>query len=135
MQVECRTQAALGLCGSSKQLISSSPPRLAHSLHSDMRIPSQQLVTKHCQLPPWQGAASGPPQHSGTAVISAAAWLQVATDPDYRFELAVHLGELDTALEIAQTSGSEAKWRQLGELSLAVGKLQVRRSCSGSSVG
>ena len=37
----------------------------------------------------------------------------------------MHLGELDTALEIAQTSGSEAKWRQLGELSLAVGKLEV----------
>ena len=52
--------------------------------------------------------------------------LQVATEPDYRFELAVHLGELDTALQIAQTSGSEAKWRQLGELALAAGKLEVR---------
>ena len=38
----------------------------------------------------------------------------------------MHLGKLDTALEIAQASGSEAKWRQLGELALAAGKLQVR---------
>ena len=51
--------------------------------------------------------------------------LQIATDVDYRFELAVQLGLLDTALEIAQTSESEAKWRQLGELALSSGKLEV----------
>lgn len=51
--------------------------------------------------------------------------LEIATDVDYRFELAVQLGMLDTALEIAQASESEAKWRQLGELALSSGKLDV----------
>ena len=38
---------------------------------------------------------------------------------------AVSLGELGTALELAEASGSELKWRQLGELALSTGKLQV----------
>ena len=50
----------------------------------------------------------------------------MATDPDYRFELAVQLGQLDIALSIAETSDSEGKWRQLGELALSSGKLEVR---------
>ena len=53
--------------------------------------------------------------------------LEVATDPDYRFELAVQLGKLDTALEIAEAADSEGKWRQLSELAMSSGKLQVRR--------
>ena len=53
--------------------------------------------------------------------------LEIATDPDYRFDLAVSLGELGIALELAEQSGSELKWRQLGELALSAGKLQVMR--------
>ena len=56
----------------------------------------------------------------------AAEALEVATDADYRFELAVGLGELDTALALATEAGTEAKWRQLGELALSAGKLQAR---------
>lgn len=52
--------------------------------------------------------------------------LEIATDPDYRFELAVQLSRLETALDIAEASDSEAKWRQLGELALSSGKLEVR---------
>ena len=51
--------------------------------------------------------------------------LEVATDPDYRFELAVQLGKLETALQIAETADSEGKWRQLSELAMSSGKLQV----------
>jgi hypothetical protein len=51
--------------------------------------------------------------------------LEIATDNDYRFELAVSLGELGIALELAEESGSELKWRQLGELALSAGKLKV----------
>lgn len=54
--------------------------------------------------------------------------LEVATDPDYRFELAVQLGKLDTALEIAEGAegaDSEGKWKQLSELAMSSGKLQV----------
>ncbi len=56
----------------------------------------------------------------------AAEALEVATDADYRFELAVGLGELNTALALAAETGTEAKWRQLGELALSAGKLQAR---------
>lgn len=51
--------------------------------------------------------------------------LEVATDPDYRFELAVQLSKLEVALEIAETADSEGKWRQLSELAMSSGKLQV----------
>ncbi len=59
----------------------------------------------------------------GRGLVSEA--LYIATDPDYRFELAVQLGELDLALSIASESGTEHKWRQLGELALSAGKLEV----------
>ena len=52
--------------------------------------------------------------------------LEIATDPDYRVDLAVSLGELGVALQLAEQSGSELKWRQLGELALSSGKLQAR---------
>lgn len=55
--------------------------------------------------------------------------LDIATDADYRFDLAVSLGELGVALQLAEQSGSELKWRQLGELALSSGKLQA---CSSS---
>lgn len=55
--------------------------------------------------------------------------LQVATDPDYRFELAVQLSKLEVALEIAETADSEGKWRQLSELAMSSGKLQVAERC------
>ena len=52
--------------------------------------------------------------------------LEVATDTDYRFELAVQLGKLDLALDIAEEADSESKWRQLAELALSSGRLPVR---------
>lgn len=55
--------------------------------------------------------------------------LDVATDADYQFELAVQLGRLDQAMSLAASSDSEAKWRQLGELALASGKLPVAEQC------
>ena len=51
--------------------------------------------------------------------------LEVATEPDYRFELAVQLGRLDDALTIAGEAASESKWKQLGELAMSAGKLEV----------
>ncbi|KAI7838750.1 hypothetical protein COHA_007543 [Chlorella ohadii] len=55
--------------------------------------------------------------------------LQVATDPDYKFELAVGLGLLELALELAGQTDNESKWRQLGELALANGKLDLAQQC------
>ena len=56
----------------------------------------------------------------------AAEALEVATDADYRFELAVGLGELNTALALAAETGTEAKWRQPGRARA------VRRQATGA---
>ena len=45
--------------------------------------------------------------------------LEVAKDADYRFELALQLDKIDTAVAIAEELGSDTRWKQLG----------VRRSC------
>ena len=55
--------------------------------------------------------------------------MEIATDPDYKFELAIQIGDLDTASSIAETSTSESKWKQLGELSMALGKFNILEKC------
>ncbi|KAL1551322.1 coatomer subunit beta'-1-like [Salvia divinorum] len=55
--------------------------------------------------------------------------LEVATDPDYRFELAIQLGKLAIAKEIATVAQSESKWKQLGELALSTGMLEMAEEC------
>ncbi|KAG2482992.1 hypothetical protein HYH03_018117 [Edaphochlamys debaryana] len=57
--------------------------------------------------------------------------LQVAIDPDYRFDLAVQLGDLDVAQSIATTLDSTPKWKQLGEMALTAGKLELATTCLG----
>lgn len=57
--------------------------------------------------------------------------LEVATDLDYKFDLAVQLGRLEVAKEIAEQSQSESKWKQLGELAMSSGKLDVAEECLG----
>ena len=56
--------------------------------------------------------------------------LRIATDPDFKFELAVQLGELDIAREIVETEGAnESKWKQLGELAMSNGDLELTNKC------
>jgi coatomer subunit beta' len=55
--------------------------------------------------------------------------LEVATDPDYRFELAIQLGKLDIAKEIAAVAQSESKWKQLGELAMSKGMIEMAENC------
>ncbi|RID62515.1 hypothetical protein BRARA_E01583 [Brassica rapa] len=55
--------------------------------------------------------------------------LDIATDPDYRFELAIQLGRLEVAQEIAVEVQSESKWKQLGELAMSSGKLKLAEEC------
>ncbi|KAL0441561.1 UNVERIFIED_CONTAM: Coatomer subunit beta'-1 [Sesamum radiatum] len=55
--------------------------------------------------------------------------LEVATDPDYRFELAIQLGKLEIAKEIAMGAQSESKWKQLGELAMSAGMLEMAEKC------
>ncbi|TFK47007.1 coatomer beta [Heliocybe sulcata] len=58
--------------------------------------------------------------------------LQVATDPDHKFDLAVQLDDLDTALEIARSvpeSEAESKWKTLGDRALGVWRFDLAREC------
>ncbi|KAL4583909.1 hypothetical protein LXL04_008495 [Taraxacum kok-saghyz] len=55
--------------------------------------------------------------------------LEVATEPDYRFELAIQLGKLDIAKDIALVAQSETKWKQLGELAMSTGMLDMAEDC------
>lgn len=51
--------------------------------------------------------------------------LQISTDTDHRFDLAVQLGYLELAEEIAKEADSEHKWRQLGDLALSQCKVST----------
>ncbi|GKC06809.1 coatomer subunit beta'-2-like protein [Tanacetum coccineum] len=55
--------------------------------------------------------------------------LEVSTDPDYRFDLAIQLGKLDIAMDIALVAESESKWKQLGELAMSAGMLDMAEDC------
>ncbi|EPQ58853.1 coatomer protein [Gloeophyllum trabeum ATCC 11539] len=58
--------------------------------------------------------------------------LQVATDPDQKFDLAIQLDDLDTALGIARSvpeSEAESKWKALGDRALAVWRFDLAREC------
>ncbi len=57
--------------------------------------------------------------------------LNLATDPEYRFELALSLQKLDLAFELANSSSisSEHKWRLLGDKALAAWKFATAEKC------
>lgn len=59
--------------------------------------------------------------------------LDLATDPDYRCDLAVSLGRLDLATSIAREHPSELKWRQLADLATMKGNFQLAEECMSSS--
>ncbi|KAK4361935.1 hypothetical protein RND71_017176 [Anisodus tanguticus] len=51
--------------------------------------------------------------------------LEVATEPDYRFDLAIQLGKLDIEKDIAVIAQSESKWKQLGDLAMSAGMVTI----------
>jgi len=58
--------------------------------------------------------------------------LKVAVDPDHRFDLALQLDDLDTALEILHSipeEESETKWKSVGDRALAVWRFDLARQC------
>jgi coatomer subunit beta' len=55
--------------------------------------------------------------------------LQVATDPEHRFDLALGLGRLDEALRIARERDEEHKWRLVGDAALAAFDLALAEEC------
>ncbi|KAK9520498.1 hypothetical protein VZT92_020380 [Zoarces viviparus] len=55
--------------------------------------------------------------------------LAVSTDPEHKFELALHLGELEMAHQLALEAESEHKWKQLAELATAKCQFSLAQEC------
>lgn len=55
--------------------------------------------------------------------------LAVSSDPEHRFELAVQLGDMKTAHELATEANSEQKWKQLAELATTESKFVLAQEC------
>jgi coatomer subunit beta' len=58
--------------------------------------------------------------------------IQVTTDPDHKFDLALSLDDLDTALEIVRMvpeNEADVKWKALGDRALAVWRFDLAREC------
>jgi len=51
--------------------------------------------------------------------------LEVSTDIEHKFELAVQLNKLDVAVEIAREANTEAKWNTVGDTALSAWKVIV----------
>ncbi|KAM6931872.1 coatomer subunit beta'-like [Lycodopsis pacificus] len=55
--------------------------------------------------------------------------LAVSTDPEHKFELALHLGELKMAHQLALEAESEHKWKQLAELATTKCQFSLAQEC------
>jgi coatomer subunit beta' len=55
--------------------------------------------------------------------------LEVATDPEHRFDLALSLGELRTAVTIAREQDTEHKWKTVGDTALAAWDIKLAQEC------
>lgn len=55
--------------------------------------------------------------------------LEVATDKEHRFELALGLNQLEIALELAREADVEHKWKTVGDAALTVWDLRLAEEC------
>jgi coatomer subunit beta' len=55
--------------------------------------------------------------------------LEVATDAEHRFDLALSLGELQQAVAIAREQDTEHKWKTVGDAALAGWDVQLAQEC------
>lgn len=55
--------------------------------------------------------------------------LEVATDPEHRFELSLSLNQLDIALELAREADVEHKWKTVGDAALTGWDLRLAEEC------
>lgn len=53
----------------------------------------------------------------------------MSTDPEHRFELALQLGELKIAYQLACEAQSEQKWKQLADLATAKCQFELAQEC------
>jgi coatomer subunit beta' len=55
--------------------------------------------------------------------------LEIATDPEHRFELALALGNLEIALQLAKEVDVEHKWKTVGDAALNAWDLDLAQKC------
>jgi coatomer subunit beta' len=55
--------------------------------------------------------------------------LEVATDPEHRFDLALSLNNLPIALEIAKEANAEHRWKTVGDAALSAWDLRLAEDC------
>lgn len=55
--------------------------------------------------------------------------LEVATDPEHKFDLALALNQLETALELARAADVEHKWKTVGDSALAAWDVALAAEC------
>jgi coatomer subunit beta' len=55
--------------------------------------------------------------------------LDVATDPEHRFELALSLGNLTIALDIAREADVEHRWKAVGDAALSAWDVRLAEEC------
>lgn len=55
--------------------------------------------------------------------------LEVATDSEHKFELALALGKLPVALELAREANAEHKWKTVGDAALAAWDVALAAEC------
>jgi coatomer subunit beta' len=55
--------------------------------------------------------------------------LKVATDPEHRFDLALSLGDLQQAVEIAREQDTEHKWKTVGDAALTGWDVKLAQEC------
>ncbi len=55
--------------------------------------------------------------------------LEVATDPEHKFELALALHQLDVALELARKADIDHKWKTVGDAALAAWDVALATEC------
>lgn len=55
--------------------------------------------------------------------------LQVSTDNDHRFDLALQIGDLNTAIELARETENPQKWSQLAEVATKQNKFELVKEC------
>jgi coatomer subunit beta' len=55
--------------------------------------------------------------------------LEVASDPEHKFELAIGLNQLDIALELAKAADADHKWKTVGDAALAAWDVALAAEC------
>jgi len=55
--------------------------------------------------------------------------MAVTCDPEHKFDLAIQLGDLDIAYELAKEAESEQKWKQLSELATSRCRFDLAQEC------